>query len=398
MFSILKKEINSFFASPIGYLGVEPDRLGITCPERRPRTQQTRATQRVQDRLGRQHGGKHRHDHPDPERERKPPHPRVRQPEQDEGDEDRDDVGVQDRRQALLVAGRNRRSHTAARPDLLLDTLEDHDVRIGRHPEREDHPCDPRQREHDRNQLHDRVQVQPVDAHRDRGDHAEHPIEDQQEQHHDREPREPCEQAPVERLLTQRSRHLRTRHQLQPHRQRPDLQDLRQVLGRVDRERTRDLGARPTVDPVRVLDVVDRGRRDELVVEHDREMLPVRRSERVVASALGDRARDLLERFAPAVGELEPDDRLVAELLVEVLLGIANVGARQRRVVLHHPEAVGVRSAARTFWSRTTRMPSGTSTTWARSRSASSRSSSAASRVSDGWPLLSARWETSSNA
>ena len=100
----------------------------------------------------------------------------------------------------------------------------------------------------------------------------------------------------------------------------------------------------PTVDPVRVLDVVDRGRRDELVVEHDREMLRVRRRERVVASALGDRARDLLERFAPAVGELEPDDRLVAELLVEVLLRIANVGARQRRVVLHHPEAVGVGS------------------------------------------------------
>ena len=50
----------------------------------------------------------------------------------------------------------------------------------------------------------------------------------------------------------------------------------------------------------------------------------------------------------------------------------------------------GSGASARTFWSRTTRMPSGTSTTWARSRSAASRSSSAASRVSDGWPLFSA--------
>ena len=70
-------------------------------------------------------------------------------------------------------------------------------------------------------------------------------------------------------------------------------------------------------------------------------MLRARRQERVVASALGDRARDLLERLAPAVGELEGDDRLVAELLVDVLLGVADVGARQRRVVLHHPVAVG---------------------------------------------------------
>ena len=192
--------------------------------------------------------------------------------------------------------------------------------------------------------LIDREQVQRVDPERDDGDRAEHAIEDEQEDRDQREAREPRDQPLVERLAAERRRHLRTRHQLQPHRQRPDLQDLRQVLGRVDRERTRDRGARPAVDPVRVLDVVDRGRRDELVVEHDREMLRDRRPERVVASALGDRARDLLERFAPAVGELEPDDRRVAELLVEVLLRIADVGARQRRVVLHHPEAVGVRS------------------------------------------------------
>ena len=73
-------------------------------------------------------------------------------------------------------------------------------------------------------------------------------------------------------------------------------------------------------------------------------MLRACRTERVVASALGDRARDLLERFAPGVGELEPDVRRAAEPLVEVLLRVADVGAGQRRLVEHHPEPVGVGS------------------------------------------------------
>ena len=72
-------------------------------------------------------------------------------------------------------------------------------------------------------------------------------------------------------------------------------------------------------------------------------MLRVRRPERVVAPALGDLARDPLERLAPAVVELEPDVRPAAQPLVEVLLRVADVGARQRRVVLDHPEAVGIR-------------------------------------------------------
>ena len=151
-------------------------------------------------------------------------------------------------------------------------------------------------------------------------------------------------QALDEGLLAQRGRDLRARDQVELQRQGAGLEHLRQILRAGDREAAGDLRALGAVDPVRVLDVVDRRRRDELVVEHDREMLRACRPERVVASALGDRARDLLERFAPGVGELEPDVRRVAEPLVKVLLRIADVGAGQRRLVEHHPEPVGVGS------------------------------------------------------
>ena len=62
--------------------------------------------------------------------------------------------------------------------------------------------------------------------------------------------------------------------------------------------------------------------------------------QRVVDAALRDRRGDLLERFAALVREVERDDRLA--LLVEVLLRVADVGARQRRVVLDDPVAVGL--------------------------------------------------------
>ena len=107
------------------------------------------------------------------------PHPRRGEDEQDERDEDRDDVRVQDRREALLVARGDRRAHTPARAHLLLDAFEDHDVRVGRHPEREDQARDPRQRQHDRDQLDDRVEVEarrwPCATD---GDHAQHAVED----------------------------------------------------------------------------------------------------------------------------------------------------------------------------------------------------------------------------
>src|SRR5262249_61957498 len=81
------------------------------------------------------------------------------------------------------------------------------------------------------------------------------------------------DQALFERLFAERRRDLRARDQRQLDRERSRLQLVREVLRRGDREATRDLRARRGVDPFRVLGVVDRGNRDQLAVEHDREVL-----------------------------------------------------------------------------------------------------------------------------
>ena len=57
-----------------------------------------------QDRLRREHGGEQRDDRAEAEHEREAVHARRGEDEQDERDEQRDDVGVDDRREALLVA------------------------------------------------------------------------------------------------------------------------------------------------------------------------------------------------------------------------------------------------------------------------------------------------------
>ena len=61
-------------------------------------------------------------------------------------------------------------------------------------------------------------------------DHAQHAVEDEQEERDDREAREAGDQALVERLLAERRRDLRARDQLEPERQRADLEQPREVL------------------------------------------------------------------------------------------------------------------------------------------------------------------------
>ena len=152
------------------------------------------------------------------------------------------------------------------------------------------------------------------------------------------------EQALVERLLAERRRHLGLGDQLQVDRQRADAQALRQVLRLLDRADAVDLRAGAAVDALRVLAEVDRGERDDLVVERDREALQrgvavgARRQDDLRA-ALGDPLGDPREGLAALVGELHRDDGLLG-LLVDVLLGVLDVGARQLRVVLEHEVAL----------------------------------------------------------
>ena len=127
--------------------------------ERRRVRDELRAAHRAERRLRREHRREQRHERADAEREREALDFRRRQREQDERGHERDDVRVDDRREAALVAGRDAGDHRSAAADLLLHALEDHDVRVRRDADRQDQPGDPRQRQRDRDQLDQRVEV-----------------------------------------------------------------------------------------------------------------------------------------------------------------------------------------------------------------------------------------------
>ena len=107
---------------------------------------------------------------PMPEREREALDARGREHEEDERREQRDHVRVDDRRDALAVALRDRGQHRSPGPRLLLYSLEDDDVGVGRHPDRQDQPGDPRQGQRDRDQLDQGEEEEPVDDQPEHGD------------------------------------------------------------------------------------------------------------------------------------------------------------------------------------------------------------------------------------
>ena len=96
---------------------------------------------------------------PMPSTNAKPFTPAVARTKRMNADHERDDVRVDDRREALLVARGDARGHRSAGADLLLDAFEDDDVRVGRDADREDQARDARQRQRDRDELDQRVEV-----------------------------------------------------------------------------------------------------------------------------------------------------------------------------------------------------------------------------------------------
>ena len=145
---------------------------------------------RAEDRLRRQHGGEQRDERADAEREGEALDAGGREHEQDERDHERDDVRVDDRREALLVARWRcpRRSICPPRISSLtrskmtmFASAATPIVRI--------RPAMPGQRQRDRDQLDQREEVDRVDDQRADGDHAEHAVEDEQEERDDRRSR-----------------------------------------------------------------------------------------------------------------------------------------------------------------------------------------------------------------
>ncbi len=171
-------------------------------------------------RLRGEHRGEQRHERADAEHEREALDFRGREREQDERRHERHDVGVDDRREAVFVAGGDAGDDRSAAADLLLDALEDHDVGVGADADREDQAGDPRQRQRDRDQLDQREEVDAVDEQAADRDQAEQAVEDEQEQAHDGEAGETGDQPLAERLFAERRRDLRARDQHELDRQR----------------------------------------------------------------------------------------------------------------------------------------------------------------------------------
>ena len=263
--------------------GEEPFRLAhevevpadafLACGESVVRAQDAGARKRSQERRGEQHRREQRHERPHEQREREALHRARGEHEEDERDADRDDVRVDDRLEGLAVALRDRARDGCAGAHLFLYSLEDDDVGVRRHAEREDHARDARQRERDRDQLDHRIQQDRVDEESEGRHEAEYAVESEQEEQREREAHRAGDQALVERLLAERRGHLGLRDQLEVDRQGADAQVLRQVVGLLDRADVVDLGARAAVDSARVVAEVHGGERDDLVVERDREAL-----------------------------------------------------------------------------------------------------------------------------
>ncbi len=87
--------------------------------------------------------------------------------------------GVDDRGKAPSIPRRDSRDDRSSSSDLLLDALEDDDVRVGGHPDREGSRGRYRQREGDGDELDQGKQIGAVDEQAADGDGPEHAVEEQ---------------------------------------------------------------------------------------------------------------------------------------------------------------------------------------------------------------------------
>src|SRR5262245_9163256 len=100
---------------------------------------------------------------------------------QDDPGHDHRHVSVDDRRERALEACVDRRSDGLPEPELLTDALEDEDVRVDRHADRQHDPGDARQRQGRLEPGHRRQEDGEVEQERQVGDRAREPVVDQHE-------------------------------------------------------------------------------------------------------------------------------------------------------------------------------------------------------------------------
>ena len=172
------------------------------------------------------------------------------------------DVRVDDRPEALAIAGRDRGAHGFARAHLLLDALEDDDVRVGRDADREDDPGDPGKRQRDVEEEDRPVEEDAVDCEPDDRDDAEEAVEEEQEEGDRDQPADAGDERLAQGVLAERRRDLGPLDLDELDGQRARLEHERQILGLVDAVEPRDLSAaaRDSVREVRVGEVDRSGR------------------------------------------------------------------------------------------------------------------------------------------
>ena len=212
-------------------------------PSARGMRDQPRAAERAEDRLREQDGREERDERADAEHEREALDARGREDEQDERDHEGDDVRVDDRREALLVAlgiatGTDlpaRISSLTRSKMTMFASAATPIVRI--------RPAMPGSVIVIGISLIEREHEQRVDAEGADRDDAEDAVEGEQEQRDEEQAGDARDQALVERLLAERRRDLARRDEVELQRQRAGLQQVREVLRGLDREAAGDLRA-----------------------------------------------------------------------------------------------------------------------------------------------------------
>ncbi len=284
--------------------------------------EELRAGEQREERPGGEHGRQHRDRGTDQEHQGESAHRRRGDREQDERGDRGDHVGVDDRRKALRVAGLDRCLDAAPGSRLFLDALEDDDVRIGGHPQRQHEAGEAGERQghvEDEDRGVEEGRVDPEPEHRDE---AEETVEDEQEERDEEQADDRRLLRLVQRVLAEgrRDRGLVERDELDG--QCAGLENEGQVLRLLDVADPGDLGTVRARDPARILLPVDRRPRLDLAVEHDREVLLdlLATADRVGEQlpALRLLPRDVGELLTALLRELHRHDRRL-RLGVEVL-------------------------------------------------------------------------------
>ena len=175
--------------------------------------------------------GEHRGEHADHQDQGEAADGRRPEPEQDARRDQARHVRVEDRVPGPVEAGLGGRRQRLARPQLLLHPLEDEDVGVDRHADREDEAGDAGEGEGDRDEPEDRQHEHRVVDEREAGDDARQAVVDDHQHEHEADADEGGQDALAQEVVAQGRRDRLGRDLLDGERQRAVAQDGDQVVG-----------------------------------------------------------------------------------------------------------------------------------------------------------------------